>query len=219
METTRHLRNFVVLWLLSNVIMLPIVIWLLGPGLPPGNGSVQASGQVVDNIVLLATATPVATGVLVYLGYALWAFRERTPEVVVDGPAVRGHAGLQFWWLIVTTILVLFLAGYGTVRLLADGSGGGQGPNPIAALVDEMSDEVALHGRQRHQQGRAGQHHGQDDHAALCPKLSRGQLEQHRESHHQNRAGAGRGDRMGGAPQECRGTAGRQHAGRRACGG
>jgi cytochrome c oxidase subunit 2 len=27
---------------------------------------------------------------------------------------------------------VLFLAGYGTIRLLADGSGGGQGPNPIA---------------------------------------------------------------------------------------
>ena len=27
---------------------------------------------------------------------------------------------------------MLFLAGYGTVRLLADGSGGGQGPNPIA---------------------------------------------------------------------------------------
>ena len=39
---------------------------------------------------------------------------------------------MQFWWLIVTTTLVLFLAGYGTVRLLADGSGGGQGPNPIA---------------------------------------------------------------------------------------
>jgi cytochrome c oxidase subunit 2 len=28
---------------------------------------------------------------------------------------------------------VLFLAGYGSVRLLEDGSGGGQGPNPIAA--------------------------------------------------------------------------------------
>ena len=30
-------------------------------------------------------------------------------------------------------MLVLFLAGYGTVRLLADGAGGGQGPNPIAS--------------------------------------------------------------------------------------
>ena len=132
MEGTRHWRNVVVLWILATVIMLPIVIWVIGPGMPPGNGSVQASGQVTDNTVLLATATPVALGVLVYMAYALWAFRERTPDVVVDGPPIRGNASVQFWWLIVTTTLVLFLAGYGTVRLLADGSGGGQGPNPIA---------------------------------------------------------------------------------------
>jgi cytochrome c oxidase subunit 2 len=34
---------------------------------------------------------------------------------------------------------VLFLAGYGTVRMLADGSGGGQGPNPIAAPAASAS--------------------------------------------------------------------------------
>jgi len=112
--------------------MVPVVIFLIGPGLPPGNGSVEASGQTADNTVLLALATPVALGVLVYLGYVLFAFRERTPDVVLDGPAIRGNSSVQFWWLIVTTTLVLFLAGYGSVRLLADGSGGGQGPNPIA---------------------------------------------------------------------------------------
>jgi len=129
---TNHWRNVVVLWLIATVILTPIVIFVIGPGLPPGNGSVEASGQVTDNTVLLATATPVALAVLVYLGYVLWAFRERTPEVVVDGPPIRGDSSVQFWWLVVTTTLVLFLAGYGTVRLLADGSGGGQGPNPIA---------------------------------------------------------------------------------------
>jgi cytochrome c oxidase subunit 2 len=144
MDETHHFRNVTLLWLLSNVIMLPIVIWVLGPGLPPGNGSVQASGQVVDNIVLLAMATPVALGVLVYVGYALWAFRERTPEVVVDGPPIRGNAGVQFWWLIVTTVLVLFLAGYGTVRLLEDGSGGGQGPNPIAPVRASANDPLLV---------------------------------------------------------------------------
>jgi cytochrome c oxidase subunit II len=132
MDATRHWRNVVVLWLIATVIMTPIVIFVIGPGLPPGNGTVEASGQVTDNTVLLATATPVALGVLVYMAYAIWAFRERTPEVVVDGPPIRGNSSVQFWWLIVTTTLVLFLAGYGTVRLLADGSGGGQGPNPIA---------------------------------------------------------------------------------------
>jgi cytochrome c oxidase subunit 2 len=131
-QETNHWRNVVLLWLIATVIMTPIVIFLIGPGLPPGNGSVEAAGQTTDNTVLLAVATPVALAVLVYMGYAMFAFRERTPEVILDGPPIRGNASLQFWWLIVTTTLVLFLAGYGTVRLLADGSGGGQGPNPIA---------------------------------------------------------------------------------------
>src|ERR1700683_456080 len=108
-----HFRNIVLLWLLSNAIMLPIVIWVLGPGLPPGNGTVQSHGQVVDNIVLFAIATPVAMAVLVYFGYALWAFRERTPDVIVDGPPIRGNATVQFWWLATTITLVLFRGGYG----------------------------------------------------------------------------------------------------------
>ena len=85
MDGRRHFRNVVVLWLLATVILTPIVVFVLGPGLPPGNGSVEASGQVTDNTVLLALATPVALGVLVYMGYAMWAFRERDPEVVADG--------------------------------------------------------------------------------------------------------------------------------------
>jgi cytochrome c oxidase subunit 2 len=51
---------------------------------------------------------------------------------VLDGPDIRGNSSVQLWWLVTTTVLVLFLAAYGSIRLLADGSGGGQGPNPIA---------------------------------------------------------------------------------------
>ena len=79
MDDRPHFRNVVLVWSVATVIMLPIVIWLLGPGLPPGNGTVESHGQVVDNTVLLACATPVALAVLVYLGYSLWAFRERSP--------------------------------------------------------------------------------------------------------------------------------------------
>ena len=140
MTGERHFRNIVVLWLIANAIMLPLVIWVFGPGLPPGNATVESAGQVTDNIVLLAMATPVALGVLVYFGYAIIVFRERDPEAVLDGPPVRGNASVQFWWLITTTVLVLILAGYGSVRLLADGSGGGQGPNPIAAPTEPKGD-------------------------------------------------------------------------------
>jgi cytochrome c oxidase subunit 2 len=144
MTERHHFRNVVALWLLATVIMLPIVIFVFGPGLPPGNGTVEASGQRVDNIVLLAMATPVALMVLVYFGYALWAFRETNPETITDGAAIRGHSSVQFWWLVITTTMVLFLAGYGSVRLLADGSGGGQGPSPIAIPQDAKKGDPPL---------------------------------------------------------------------------
>jgi cytochrome c oxidase subunit 2 len=78
--------------------------------------------------------------VLVYFVYALVVWRERDPSVVRDGPAVRGNARVQMWWLVTTTVIVLFLAGYGSFRLLSDGSGGGQGPNPIAVPAAAKTD-------------------------------------------------------------------------------
>jgi cytochrome c oxidase subunit II len=135
-----HFLRIVLWWLLVSVIGTALVVFVVGPGLPPGNGSVEASGQVVDNTVLMALSVPVAAAVLVYLSYALIVFREREPDVVVDGPPIRGNASIQLWWLVTTTVLVLFLAGYGSIRLLADGSGGGQGPNPIATPAASKSD-------------------------------------------------------------------------------
>ena len=135
-ENVNHFRRLVVIWIIASVIFTPIVVLVLAPGMPPGNGTVQSAGQVTDNTVLLGLSTPVALAVLVYFGYALVAFRERSSEAVLDGPPIRGHAGVQLWWIVVTTVLVLFLAGYGTIRLLADGAGGGQGPNPIAKPSD-----------------------------------------------------------------------------------
>jgi cytochrome c oxidase subunit 2 len=133
MNEVNHWRRVVLWWLLATVICTPLVVFVASPGLPPGNGSVEASGQVVDNTVLLGLSTPVALAVLVYFIYAILNFRERNPETVLDGPPIRGHAQIQMWWLVISSGLVLFLAGYGTIRLLADGAGGGQGPNPIAA--------------------------------------------------------------------------------------
>jgi cytochrome c oxidase subunit 2 len=127
-----HFRRILMIWVPVTIAGMLISIFLLGPILPPGNGSVEAAGQRVDNIVLLTASVPVITGVLIYFSYAAIVFRERDPAAVVDGPAVRGNAGVQLVWLVVTTGLVLFLAAYGTIRLLADGSGGGQGPSPIA---------------------------------------------------------------------------------------
>jgi cytochrome c oxidase subunit II len=136
MTGVNHWRRLVLWWLGTSIVATLLVVLLLAPILPPGNGSVEASGQVVDNTVLLGVSTPIAMAVLVYFIYALIAFRERDTSAVLDGPAIRGDARIQTWWLVITTGIVLFLAGYGTIRMLADGAGGGQGPNPIAKPAD-----------------------------------------------------------------------------------
>jgi cytochrome c oxidase subunit 2 len=131
-DQTNHFRRFALIWAAATIILVPIVVFVFAPGMPPGNGTVESSGQVTDNTVLLALSTPVALAVLLFVGYCVWAFRERDPTgPVLDGPPITGNSSVQMWWLIVTTTLVLFLAAFGSVRLLEDGSGGGQGPSPL----------------------------------------------------------------------------------------
>jgi cytochrome c oxidase subunit 2 len=139
-DRRNHLLRIAVIWLVASVIATPLVVLVIAPGIPPGNGSVEASGQVSDNTVLFGLATPIALAVIVYFVYALVVWRERDPSVVRDGPAVRGNARVQIWWLASTTVIVLFLAGYGSFRLLSDGAGGGQGPNPIAVPTAAKTD-------------------------------------------------------------------------------
>ncbi len=130
-EEPNHARRFMTIWIVASLIALPLVIFLLGPILPPGNGSAQATGHVTDNTVLLAMATPVLLLVVIYLIYSTISFRQ-PPGGVLEGPAVRGDAKLQTAWLIITSVLVLSLAAYGTVRLEGDnGAGSGSGPSPL----------------------------------------------------------------------------------------
>jgi cytochrome c oxidase subunit 2 len=131
MSEPNHARRFGAIWIGASVIATPLVILLLGPILPPGHGSEQASGHVTDNTVLLAMATPVLLMVVIYLIYSSIYFRQPKGGVL-EGPPIRGDALVQTAWLIVTSLLVLSLAAYGTVRLLSDnGAGSGSGPKPL----------------------------------------------------------------------------------------
>ncbi len=131
MAETNHARRFVTIWLVCSLVALPLVIFVLGPILPPGKASAEASGQVTDNTVLLAMATPVLLLVVIYLFYAIIAFRQPKGGVL-EGPAVRGDARLQTAWIVITSVLVLSLAAYGTIRLEQGyGAGSGNGPTPL----------------------------------------------------------------------------------------
>jgi cytochrome c oxidase subunit 2 len=130
MAEPNHWRRFATLWILASVIATPLVVLLLGPILPPGSGTVQAQGHRTDDTVLLGAATPVLLLVVLYLVYAIVAFRQ-PKGAALEGPAIRGDARVQTTWLVVTSILVLILAGYGTIRLEEDGAGSGGGPSPL----------------------------------------------------------------------------------------
>ncbi len=127
-----HWRRFVLWWLVTSVIATLLVVIVLAPGMPPGNGTVESSGQVFDNTVLLGVSTPIAMAVVVFFIYAIIAFRERDPSASLEGPRVLGDARIQMWWLVVTSVIVVFLAVFGTVELEGNGAGGGQGPNPVS---------------------------------------------------------------------------------------
>jgi cytochrome c oxidase subunit 2 len=126
-----HAVRFTVIWVVGTLIALPIVIWVIGPLIGPGNGSEATSDQGTDFTVLAALATPVLTLVMFYLAYAVIFFRQPKGGVL-EGPAVRGHARLQTTWIVVTSLMVLAVAVFGTVRLESNyGSGSGSGPNPL----------------------------------------------------------------------------------------
>ncbi|HLX20139.1 MAG TPA: cytochrome c oxidase subunit II, partial [Gaiellaceae bacterium] len=83
------------------------------------------------NTVVTAVLTPVIVLVLVFLVYVIVNFRE-PPGEILDGPPLRNDPKVQALWVGLSAVTVLFLAGFGTYELLQNGSGGGQGPNPIA---------------------------------------------------------------------------------------
>ena len=126
----RHTLRIALLTAIATLIALPLVIWVLGPNMPPGKGTDVANSQVFDNTVLLVVMTPFTMFILVYLAYTLTVFRAGDGELL-EGAPIRGHIRLQIAWLAATTIAVLFLAIFGTAELFANGSGGGQGPSPI----------------------------------------------------------------------------------------
>jgi len=128
-----HGWRIAALTIIGIAIVMPLVVFVLGPNMPPGKSTPVAEGQVTDNTVLLAVMVPFTVFILVYIGYALWAFRAKKGEELQDGAPIRGHFRAQLVWLVTTTIAVLFLAIFGTAELLADnGAGGGGGPNPVA---------------------------------------------------------------------------------------
>jgi cytochrome c oxidase subunit 2 len=128
-----HALRIALITVVLTLIALPLVIWVLGPNMPPGKATDVAKAQVFSNTVMLVVLTPIAMFILVYLGYVLTVFRVREDGETRDGAPIRGNTRLQAIWLVSTTVVVLFLAIFGSVTLITStGAGGGQGPHPLS---------------------------------------------------------------------------------------
>jgi len=120
-----------VLWIVLSVIGCLLVALVWGPHLPPGRQSSSAASQQDDYTVLGTIATPVVIGVLLYLGWALTFWRQK-PGDDTDAAPIHGNTRISAIWIIVSSVIVLALAVYGTIELISPaGAGAGQGPQPI----------------------------------------------------------------------------------------
>jgi cytochrome c oxidase subunit II len=127
----RHGWRIFSMWLVASAIADPVIWWVWGPHMPPGDMSTSASSQQFDINVMALMAAPVMLGVLIYGVYAMivWRAREGDEE---DGPPIHGNARIQVSWIAVSSALVLSLFGFGFYELVAPaGAGAGEGPSPI----------------------------------------------------------------------------------------
>ena len=100
--------------------------------------------------MLFVIALPVLLGVWIYMIYAfvMWRASRGGPEPV-GGPDARGHLGIQVGWILVTTVIVLFLAGFGTYELVQPGgAGGGEGSSPIWTPTSKTILPIQVIGQQ-----------------------------------------------------------------------
>jgi cytochrome c oxidase subunit 2 len=131
------MRRIAIVWFVLSAILTPIVVAVIAPTLPPGEGTSAAAGQLFDDTVLLGIVTPIAVAIAVYFAYTMVVFRRRG-EPAEEGVATRDNPGVHIPWLIATTVIVLFLATFGTVELADAGSGGGEGPEPAFKLSGDV---------------------------------------------------------------------------------
>jgi cytochrome c oxidase subunit 2 len=138
-------RNVFVIWLVCTAVAVPLIVLVLGPHLPPGRMTNEASAQTDANVLMTALVTPIVLLIWIFCGYSLFVFRARG-AAIEDGRPNFGNATAQVLWLAITTAIVLTLAVWGSYELIAgsDGAGGGQGPSPVALPNDPPGDRLQV---------------------------------------------------------------------------
>jgi cytochrome c oxidase subunit 2 len=144
-----HFRRIVTIWIVLSVVFDLLYWFLVGPHMAPGRMTSSAKSDQFDFNVLALMALPVLIGVWEWLAYAgiKWNSKGKNTPESVGGPSAAGNKRAELSWIVITSVAVVALAIFGTIELYAsEGSGGGEGPNPImqpAGAVKAETDAIA----------------------------------------------------------------------------
>jgi cytochrome c oxidase subunit 2 len=141
-----HFRRIVIIWIVLSVVLDLLFWFLVGPHVPPGRMTTTAKDNQFDFNVLMVIGLPVIVGVWEWLGYAAikWNVKRKDMPESVGGPSAADNQRAVVSWIVITTVVVLALAVFGTIALYAgNGSGSGEGPNPILQPAGAVKAETA----------------------------------------------------------------------------
>ena len=149
-DRTHHWWRLIAIWVVLSAIADPLFFYLAGPHIPPGTMTDVAQGAQWDFNVLMVAAIPVVFAVWIYMLYAFFTWRaSRGGPEPAGGLAAHGHIGIQVGWIIASTVLVMFLFGFGTYELVQPGgAGGGQGASPIWTPTSKTILPIQVIGQQ-----------------------------------------------------------------------
>jgi cytochrome c oxidase subunit II len=133
--TRTHALRLLVAWAVLSVVGVVIGLQL---SLPPGSQSQQSVEQSWLLKLMTILSTPVFVGVVLYILYAAFAFRQKQ-GALEDGPASYGNIRIQVAWVAITAVIVFILAGIGISELDAAATGTNFSSSSEPALATSSS--------------------------------------------------------------------------------
>ncbi|HEY1421222.1 MAG TPA: cytochrome c oxidase subunit II [Candidatus Dormibacteraeota bacterium] len=104
-----HTLRLAIAWAVLSVIGVVVAMQV---NMPPGDQSQQSVDESSLLRLMLILSTPVFIGVVLFVLYSAFAFRQ-APGALEDGPPRLGNARMQWAWVIATAVIVFLLAGIG----------------------------------------------------------------------------------------------------------
>ncbi len=133
-----HAIRLLIAWAVLSVVGIVIVMQIQ---LPPGNQSQQAVDQSWLLQLMTVLSTPVFVGVVLFILYAAFAFRQKR-GTLEDGPPSHGNFRVQVAWVAITAVVVFILAGIGISELASTANGTNFASSNQPALATSGSLQV-----------------------------------------------------------------------------